>query len=537
LQLTTSAPALKAGQSSILTATASATMTGTRTGIEIFDLTTSTLAGACMQASQCQVGYAARSGVHTFNAYITQPTANRPTGNAIASNPVIVSWFGVTLSVDPTPIVAPGTRVTVTASATADVASAGYQLGLYDQATGTRLTYCSTGTTCSTTLTKARAGSSSIVAYVATASATLPPSSVKAQSAPIRATWMGVTLDANTTAPQVGNTVFMRATANIDVTNTPWSIGIYDEQGSLVSNACKTGTTCTALVTIAPGPIPSFTAVIGAVRPLLNETSSALVRLVQSVQAHSSFVSIQARSHAVQPARLLWGVDSCKPFTRDPTGVHGLYGQVIRYYGYPDFWGRYLTNTYNCPGISPAEVAAAAHIHMGILPIYNNYDCSAVHGYATGLQYATEASAAATNLGIPQGSVLAVDIEPPGPYCPGAASVDAGFIEGWFDGITATGFAPMYYGNGTAGSEFGNAWCGAVAARPEVALASYLWSFEPSLWGRFTRASAPGYSPQQPGCTANLAAWQYVLSSGSRPDVDSDEAISKLPLWYPGAAN
>ena len=35
------------------------------------------------------------------------------------------------------------------------------------------------------------------------------------------------------------------------------------------------------------------------------------------------------------------------------------------------------------------------------------------------------------------------------------------------------------------------------------------------------------------GCAGNMAAWQYVLSSGSRPDVDSDEAISSLPLWFP----
>jgi hypothetical protein len=30
-----------------------------------------------------------------------------------------------------------------------------------------------------------------------------------------------------------------------------------------------------------------------------------------------------------------------------------------------------------------------------------------------------------------------------------------------------------------------------------------------------------------------MAAWQYMLSSGGKVDVDSDEAISKLPLWFP----
>jgi hypothetical protein len=132
--------------------------------------------------------------------------------------------------------------------------------------------------------------------------------------------------------------------------------------------------------------------------------------------------------------------------------------------------------------------------------------------------------------------VLAIDIEPPGDYCPGAAYVDAGFVQGWFDGITVANFAPMYYGNGTVGSEFESAWCRAVSARPEIAISSYLWTFEPSLLGRFTRAKAPDYTPSGPGCAANMAAWQYVLSTGARPDVDSDEAISRLPLWVPATA-
>jgi hypothetical protein len=65
---------------------------------------------------------------------------------------------------------------------------------------------------------------------------------------------------------------------------------------------------------------------------------------------------------------------------------------------------------------------------------------------------------------------------------------------------------------------------------------AYLWSFEPSLVGRFTKAKAPQYAPLVPSCAANMAAWQYMLSPGGRVDVDSDEAISSLPLWFPKAA-
>jgi hypothetical protein len=47
------------------------------------------------------------------------------------------------------------------------------------------------------------------------------------------------------------------------------------------------------------------------------------------------------------------------------------------------------------------------------------------------------------------------------------------------------------------------------------------------------RLNAPAFSPYQPGCTANVAAWQYTLSAGSDPDVDVDEALSTLPIWFP----
>jgi hypothetical protein len=170
---------------------------------------------------------------------------------------------------------------------------------------------------------------------------------------------------------------------------------------------------------------------------------------------------------------------------------------------------------------------------MGILPIYNDYDCSNVVGYDTGKRYAGAATDAAAGLGIPQGRALAIDIEPPGDACPGAANVDAGFIQGWYDGVEGAGYVPAYYGNGTGGSEFASAWCAAVAVQPAVGTYSYLWSFEPSLLGSYNRASAPGYAPNQTGCAGPMAAWQYQISAGSDPDVDHDEALSSLPLWFP----
>jgi hypothetical protein len=522
LDLTASNTFLQAGQKAILTATAGASISGTNTAIQIFDQTTRTLAGACTQSSQCSVAYAATSGVHTFGAFITPVGAKQPTDRASAtSNQLNLTWLGVKFVASQT-VVAPGKPVTFTATSTFDLARAGRQLVIYDYTTKQKLTYCSRGTTCSTSMTQAAGGAHVIGGWV--------PGQPEALSPAITTTWLGASLSARAT----GGVAHLTATANTDLTNTPWSLGIYDQHGTLVGPTCKNGDTCNVDVPLPSGDVPYFQAVIGAV-PHLNAISN-LGQLLRKVQGATSLVDIQTRSTAMQPTRILWGVDSCRAMTGSPTGADGIFPQVVSRFGTPQFWGRYLTDTV-CPGISSAEVAAAAHFHIGLLPIYNAYNCSNVVGYDTGKGYAAAATAAAASLGIPQGRAIAIDIEPPGDACPGAAGVDAGFVAGWFDGVLAAGYAPTYYGNGTAGSEFASAWCAAVSAQPSVAARSYLWSFQPSLLGSYNKDNAPGFAPNQTGCPGNMAAWQYQIDSSMSvaSDVDHDEALSTLPLWYPKA--
>ena len=520
----------RAGESVILVATASATVTGTASAIEIFDQSTATLAGACMQSSRCRVGYSAAAGVHSFTAFLTPPTATAPLNGAIASNPVQVSWLAVSLAASAPSVVGPGKPVTLTASSSVDVGALGLVLVFWDKTAGTRLTFCGSGTVCSTALSEPDGGSHEIVAFVAGTASATPAAGVSAASDSVSPTWLSVLLSANTTYPRAGGTASITATANADLTNTPWSLGIVDQAGKLVDKPCKAGSTCSARVTLTSGAIPFFSAVIGEAPPSLDPSTLA-GQLLQRAQDRAALTNIQARSAAVQPSRLLWGVDSCKPVTSDAAGASGLYPQVSSILGQPDFWGRYLTTTPNCPGISNAEVAAAAAHHVGYLPIYNAYDCSAVAGYDTGRTYAAAATAAAAGLGIPPGTVVVIDIEPPGDWCSGG--IDAAFVEGWYDGVTAANFAPGYYGDMTGGSTFETAWCGAVADRSETAIGSYLWSFEPSLLGNYDKRTAPDYAPNRVGCAGDVVAWQYELSSGANPDVDHDEALSKLPLWYP----
>jgi hypothetical protein len=532
LELSATASSAMPGHNIQLTATASGSVTGSNTAIEIFDLTTGTLAGSCTQGSQCVVNYAAKAGVHTFAAYVTAPVSKLPVAkSALTSNTVSISWIGVTLS-SRNAIVAPSQPVTLTAVSTIPIDKTGWLLQLYDAHTRARLTYCSTGSTCSTSLIQSAGGGRSIVAALAKSSPSFPAADgVVAQSDLVSPTWLSLVVDARMSSAAIGTAINIRATANADMTNTPWSIGIYNDQNQLAGTPCKSGSTCVAQVTFNGGT-PTFSAAIGTVPTF--DTTSTVGQVLQKISGPTKLVNIQTHSAAIPPqvTRVIWGVDSCKSFTTDPNGGNGLLPQVRATLGMPDFWGRYLTETV-CPGISRAEIEAAHRNHMAILPIYNDYNCSAVVGYGAGRQYAAAAAEAATSLGIPQGRALVIDIEPPGEACPGAVNVDSGFVQGWYDGVTTAHYVAAYYGDGSQGKEFGTAWCQAVASRPEIGQNAFVWSFQPSLVGGFSKGHAPGYSPNVPGCAAHSAAWQYSLSAGGNPDVDQDELVTELPVWYP----
>jgi len=92
---------------------------------------------------------------------------------------------------------------------------------------------------------------------------------------------------------------------------------------------------------------------------------------------------------------------------------------------------------------------------------------------------------------------------------------------------------PAFYGNTAPGSSFANAWCAAVADRPDIASGSYIWSFEPSLITSPAAQYAPAFGPYNPGCGGHYAVWQYSLSAGSAPNVDVDEATTDFPFWWP----
>lgn len=533
LRLATNSTVVARGSNVILTATSDSSVAGTGQSIEIFDTTTHNLLGACSEGSQCVVAYQAHSGKHAFSAYLTSPTTKIPAASStVASNEVAVNWVGVGLSADRS-AAGPGHPIALKATSSIAVDKTNWQLQIYDAGSGERIAYCSSGNICRTNITSSVARSIPMIAMLAPASSTIPSNAVIARSDLMQATWLSVAVSAMTNDAKAGSVVHVVATVNGDITGTGWSIGIFDQRGRMVGPVCNTGTTCRADVTMGSS-LPSFRAAVGAVPS--SKGGTFINGLVRTVTPPPSMTDIQAQSALVATTvrpKILWGVDSCESLTEDPGATTGLYPQVASSLGAPDFWGRYLTYTV-CPGISPAEISAAHNHNMGLLPIYNDYDCSAVVGYNTGRQYGAEAVAAAHSLGIPAGVALAIDIEAPGAACPGAGNVDAGFVNGWYDGVTSANYVAAYYGNGTAGSPFANAYCSAVNGRPELGNNSHLWSYEPSLNGGFNKGSAPDMGlVANAKCPEHGTAWQFVLSAGSDPDVDQDLVNSDFPLWYP----
>jgi len=520
LDLKVDATTLRSGDKALLTATATVSVTSTNAAIEIFDQTSGSLVGACAQQSQCAVAYTSQAGLHIFRAFITEPTTRIPIAQdvPVASNSVNVSWLGVTLASD-SPTAGPGHPITFTARSTIDVANSGHVLQIYDDTAKKMLTYCTHGTACSTSYELTGGATHSMVAYLS--------GTPDVRSAPVRATWLSLSLNASTVGA-AGET-YLKAATNIDLSTTPWSVAIYDAHGNQLA-MCKTGYTCAGSSNVSNAP---FTASVGsAEEPNL---AGQLGSVVDTAPASVPLTNIQVRSGAVEPARIIWGVDSCKAMTADVGREHNLYANTAGHLGAPDFWGRYLTDTV-CPGISSEEVSMAHGLGLGILPIYNDYNCSAIAGYDTGYSYGVAATNAAAGLAIPAGRAVAIDIEPPGPGCPGAGNVDPAFIQGWYDAVTDARYAPAYYGNGTDGSEFATAWCSAVSpdgGRPEIAAQSYLWSFEPSFINAGAKGSSPGFAAYSPGCAGNTAAWQYLIDTGPTQNVDLDEFLTSMPLWYP----
>jgi hypothetical protein len=215
-------------------------------------------------------------------------------------------------------------------------------------------------------------------------------------------------------------------------------------------------------------------------------------------------------------AKIYWGVDSSKTVTRD------LYNCVLKNFGKPLFWGRYLTTVEDASaGLTREEIVLLHNSGTKVLPIYNNFTSSV--GYRGGMTSAVDAASSARRLGIPKGVPIFAKVEP-------FFEVDAEWLRGWYEGIQPRGYLAGYYNDPSEGS-FSSAYCKAAQKNERIPADTILWSADPDR-GTTKAGNAPRFNPKSPSCKGNVWNWQYGRDAKACP-IDTNLATRQLfeVLW------
>jgi hypothetical protein len=196
-----------------------------------------------------------------------------------------------------------------------------------------------------------------------------------------------------------------------------------------------------------------------------------------------------------------WGVDSASPADEK------LYQCVLRQFGKPRFWGRYLSTVPRASsGLTTQEISFLHSHGIKILPIYNRFRHAV--GYNNGATEARHAASYANRLGIQRGTFLFANIEH-------FFRVNEAWIRGWVQAIRNSGYRSGFYHDPVRGP-FRFAFCQAAARDSRIRSETVLWSAQPEK--HVTSAqTAPGFAPYTPHCGGNVWVWQYGRDSKTCP--------------------
>ena len=211
-----------------------------------------------------------------------------------------------------------------------------------------------------------------------------------------------------------------------------------------------------------------------------------------------------------------WGIDSAENVTED------LFQCVLRNFGYPRFWGRYLVRVPRISeGLTIDEISFIQSKGIKLLPIYNSFQTA--RGYVQGRAAANDAIFHAQELGIPQGIPLFANVEQ-------FFDIDGEWIQGWTEAIVTNGYKSGIYNDPVIGG-FNQAFCDAAKDNVNIKMLSILWSAEPELEPGGHR-NPPNFNPKAPYCGGNVWIWQYSRQVTQCP-IDTNLAYSSLVdiLW------
>lgn len=211
-----------------------------------------------------------------------------------------------------------------------------------------------------------------------------------------------------------------------------------------------------------------------------------------------------------------WGIDSAEHVTED------LFQCVMRHFGYPKFWGRYLVRVPAVSeGLTEQEITFIRSKGIKLLPIYNSFQ-SAI-GYAQGRAAANNAVFRAEELGAPKGIPIFANVEQ-------FFNIDDEWIQGWTEAIITGGYRSGIYNDPVTGS-FNRAFCDAVNENESVKRLNILWSAQP-VQEPSGPQNPPIYHPNTPDCGGNVWVWQYSRDITQCP-IDTNLASDRLVniLW------
>ncbi|PFA68769.1 hypothetical protein CN378_06060 [Bacillus sp. AFS015802] len=217
---------------------------------------------------------------------------------------------------------------------------------------------------------------------------------------------------------------------------------------------------------------------------------------------------------------IIWGIDSASETTEN------FYACVRENFGDPAVLGRYLETREDISrGLTPEQVSLIHSKGDYILPIFNNFNDAT--GYENGSNEAKEAIEYAQGLGIPSGVAIFADIEP-------AYPVDAEFIRGWFETISASPYESGIYGIFDPESALYQSYNTAVQSNNAILKENYVWTASPNV-GITSQAEAPEYNPEAP--EGSLAfGWQYGIDAETC-NIDTNLFNGELlkVLWKPNS--
>jgi hypothetical protein len=203
-----------------------------------------------------------------------------------ASQSIHIAWLGTVTSLSASsPTTSVGASVSLIATSDRDIATSLFYAEIFDVTTGTFITECGVGKSCSAAVSQSQATTHAYQSFLSSYGTSFPPPGIFESTSISYVTWgtQGWSIDLIADPfPSLSATV--TAIASADVGPTPYYIEIFDENGTLIQR-CGSGTTCTTQYTpsLSGSNLVAFVAPWSATLvPAGAQANSATVRSVLS---------------------------------------------------------------------------------------------------------------------------------------------------------------------------------------------------------------------------------------------------------------